>query len=53
MKSRTDVFLRDVIMKGGSVMGLSSFMPAWRGILKEEEIQDLVNYIRSLAVPHK
>jgi mono/diheme cytochrome c family protein len=53
MKSRTDAFLRDVIVKGGSAMGLSSFMPAWKGILKDNEIQDLVAYIRSLALPPK
>jgi mono/diheme cytochrome c family protein len=48
MSSRTDAFLRDVIAKGGSAMGLSSFMPAWQGILKENEIQDLIDYIRNL-----
>jgi mono/diheme cytochrome c family protein len=53
MKSRTDAFLRDVIAKGGSAMRLSSFMPAWKGILKDSEIQDLVAYIRSLALPPK
>ena len=49
MKSRSDAFLRDVIAKGGSAMGLSSFMPAWQGVFKENEIRDLVGYIRSLA----
>jgi mono/diheme cytochrome c family protein len=48
MSSRTDAFLRDVIAKGGSATGLSSFMPAWQGILKENEIQDLIDYIRNL-----
>ncbi len=51
MKSRSDDFLRDVITKGGSAMGLSSFMPAWKGILKDDQIQDLVDYIRTLARP--
>jgi mono/diheme cytochrome c family protein len=37
----------------GSAMGLSSFMPAWKGILKNDEIQDLVRYIRTLAQPSK
>jgi mono/diheme cytochrome c family protein len=50
MNGRSDVFLRDVIIKGGSAMGLSAFMPAWQGIFKEGEIQDLVRYIRSLAL---
>jgi mono/diheme cytochrome c family protein len=49
MNSRSDVFLRDVIVKGGKAMGLSSFMPAWQGIFKDKEIEDLVSYIRSLA----
>jgi len=34
-------------------MGLSSFMPAWQGIFKDKEIEDLVAYIRSLALPAK
>ena len=53
MNLRTDAFLRDVIAKGGSAMGLSSFMPAWQGIFKDKEIEDLVAYIRTLALPAK
>lgn len=53
MKSRSDAFLRDVIARGGSAMGLSSFMPAWQGVFKETEITDLVGYIRSLASSNK
>jgi len=51
MSSRTDAFLRDVIVKGGTGVGLSAFMPAWQGIFNEQEIRDLVGYIRSLAQP--
>ena len=51
MSARSDAFLRDVIAKGGSAMGLTSFMPGWRGLFKDEEIQDLVDYIRSLTSP--
>jgi mono/diheme cytochrome c family protein len=29
-------------------MGLSAFMPAWQGIFKDKEIEDLLAYIRSL-----
>jgi len=53
MKSRSDTFLHDVIAKGGSAMGLSPFMPAWGSILKDNEIQELVDYIRTLANPSK
>jgi len=53
MNARTDAFLRDVIAKGGSAMGLSAFMPGWKGIFKDTEIEELVAYIRTLAVPAK
>ena len=53
MNSRSDAFLHDVIEKGGGAMGLSSFMPAWKGILKDNEIEDLVEYIRTLAQSSK
>jgi mono/diheme cytochrome c family protein len=53
MNSRSDAFLRDVIAKGGKAMGLSSFMPAWQGIFKDKEIEDLVAYIRGLTLPAK
>ena len=49
MRGRSDDFLRDVITKGGAAMGLSPFMPAWQGLFKSNEIQDLVDYVRSLA----
>ena len=52
MNGRNDGFLRDVIAKGGGAMGLSSFMPAWQGLFKDNEILDLVSYIRSLAAPN-
>lgn len=52
MNGRSDGFLRDVISKGGGAMGLSSFMPAWQGLFKDNEILDLVSYIRSLAAPN-
>ena len=49
MSGRSDAFLRDVISKGGGAMGLSSFMPAWQGLFKDNEILDLVSYVRSLS----
>jgi mono/diheme cytochrome c family protein len=54
MSKRPDTFLRDVITKGGAAMGLSPFMPSWQGLFKDNEIQDLVSYVRSLsAAPNK
>ena len=49
MSKRSDTFLRDIITKGGGAMGLSPFMPSWQGLFKDNEIQDLVSYVRSLS----
>lgn len=51
MNKHTDEYLFDVIAKGGLAVGKSPYMPAWGGQLREEEIGDLIRYIRSLAVP--
>lgn len=51
MNKLSDKFLFDVISKGGSAVQKSSMMPAWGGALKEQEIRDIVAYIRSIAVP--
>jgi mono/diheme cytochrome c family protein len=51
MNQMNDKFIVDIITKGGSVVGKSSFMPAWGGSLNDNQIRDVVAYIRSLAVP--
>ena len=51
MNQMNDKFLLDVIAKGGSAVGKSSFMPSWGSALDEKQIRDLVAFIRSLAVP--
>ena len=51
MNQMNDKFIVDIITKGGSVVGKSSFMPAWGGSLNDNQIRDIVAYIRSLAVP--
>ena len=51
MNAFSDKYLGDIIAKGGSAVGKSAFMPAWGNQLKEGQIQALVTYIRSLAVP--
>jgi len=37
--------LRKVIAKGGAAAGLSPLMPAWKGILKDNQIDDVLGYI--------
>ncbi len=51
MKQVDDVFLAEIIKKGGSQFGRSNAMPAWGMKLSDGEIRALVRYIRSLARP--
>ena len=51
MNSFSDEFLINIISKGGAAVGKSSFMPAWGGVLKENQLQDLLAYLRSIASP--
>jgi len=48
-----DEFIRLTIKKGGAAVGLSPLMPAWEAYLGDEQVADLVAYIRSLAVPRR
>ena len=51
MNQLNDKSLVDVITKGGSAVGKSSFMPAWGSSFNDKQIRDMVAYIRGLAVP--
>ena len=53
MNSFSDEFLVTIISKGGAAVGKSSFMPAWGGVLKENQLQDLLAYLKSIANPPK
>jgi mono/diheme cytochrome c family protein len=43
-----DSFLFTVITEGGAAVGKSGFMPAWRGTLSEQDIKDVITFIRTL-----
>lgn len=43
-----DSFLYTVIAHGGVAVGKSSYMPAWQSTLSDEDIKDVIAYIRSL-----
>jgi cbb3-type cytochrome c oxidase subunit III len=49
MAGKRDQDLYFAIFEGGEAVGQSAFMPAWRGLLKESEIADVIAYIRTLA----
>lgn len=51
MNKLSDNFLVNIISKGGSGAGKSSFMPSWGGALTDQQIRDIIAYIRSIAVP--
>ena len=49
MKKLKDQQIFDTIKKGGQAMGKSPLMPPWGGQLSDDQIRDLVAYIRTLA----
>ena len=51
MNALTDAHLLTVVGEGGAAAGLSAIMPAWKNILSAQQIQDVVAFVRTLAVP--
>lgn len=52
MKTLSDQFLFDIIKNGGASVGKSPLMPAWGGQLKDQDIWNLIAYIRELSESH-
>ena len=51
LNKESDATLRNAIALGGSALGKSSMMPPYGRTLSEEEITDLIEYIRAIAQP--
>lgn len=49
MKTRTDQELFDVIKGGGPALTKSILMPPWEGTLTDDEIRDMISYLRKLC----
>jgi mono/diheme cytochrome c family protein len=49
MKRHSDEYLLTVISRGGAQVGRSPLMPAWGAVLNEQQIKELIAYIRTLA----
>ena len=49
MSTRTDEHLAHAIRDGGTKVGKSPIMPAWRYTISEDEVQELVAYLRTLC----
>ena len=46
MSTKTDDHLHKVISEGGASVGLSPMMAAWGGVLSEQDIRNVIAYIR-------
>lgn len=51
MNTLKDEYLFQIIKDGGAKVGKSQLMPAWAAQIKDDEIRNVVAYIRTLAVP--
>jgi high-affinity iron transporter len=48
ISTRARSYKIQIVREGGAPMGRSSSMPAWRDVLTEAEIADVVEYVQSL-----
>jgi mono/diheme cytochrome c family protein len=53
MSDKNDAYLGLIIRKGGEALGRSQFMPIWEAELTEEQINDVVTYVRSINMRPK
>jgi cytochrome c oxidase cbb3-type subunit 3 len=49
MKAMTDETIFTAIKEGGEAVHLSKDMPAWKDGMEDDEIRDLIVYVRSLC----
>jgi mono/diheme cytochrome c family protein len=45
-----DEYLADVIAEGGAAAGKSAFMPSWKNTLSQQDIADVIAFIRTFVV---
>lgn len=48
MKGMSDYYLYTIVREGAYVVGKSPLMAPWKAVLKDQEIRDVVTYIRTL-----
>ena len=49
MSKLDDAYMSNIIAKGGSAVGKSPLMPPFNGQLKDQDVKNVIAYIRSLA----
>lgn len=52
MRNLSDDMIFRVIKFGGEANKKSALMPPWEGVLRDDEMEDLVTYIRRLCCEH-
>ena len=45
----SDAYKEQIIRKGGKAVGRSEFMPPWGEELTDEQVRDLINFLRTIA----
>ncbi len=45
-----DEYLYQVITEGGAFVGKSSYMPAWKSTLSDQDVNDIIAHIRRLRL---
>lgn len=53
MKTITDASMFDMIKKGGAAMNRSPLMAPWGGVMKDEDIHNVVAFLRTLSAEKK
>ncbi|RQP23801.1 c-type cytochrome [Piscinibacter terrae] len=53
MSDKNDAYFGLIIRMGGEAMGRSQFMPPWGAELTDEQMKDLVSYLRSINMRPK
>ena len=48
IKPRPESYYKKIVLKGGAAVGVSSFMPMWKEELSEEQINDVLVYLKFL-----
>lgn len=51
MSDKNDAYKNLIIRRGGKMLGRSEFMPAWDNELTDEQIADVIAFLRSIRAP--
>ena len=44
-----DEYLIDIVKRGGAAVGKSAVMPPWGAVMKDDQIRDVIAFVRSLS----